>query len=117
LEKTRIRNHFHLILLASFTFFHKLLNVKLPWPIEVRGDNLVCFVEMHITSGGGSMPILKSLLHKRRSMPQIDAIFKYNDIIPNSPRLALLANNNVLVKLTCQRIHYVVDEEFLYQAS
>jgi hypothetical protein len=56
----------------------------------------------------------KILMNKRRARPQIDVMFKEDDTILGSPRLALFAINNFLLKVNYRRIHYVVCEELLY---
>lgn len=63
----------------------------------------------------GMHPMLKSLFYKWRSMLLIVVIFKVDDTILDSPRLALFATNNALLKLNCIRTHYEIYKEPLYR--
>ena len=103
--------------MASVTFYHKLLNLKLHFLlIKDGGYIIVSFFLTHMTNGGECMPMMKSLFYKWRSMLflLIVVILKEDETILDSPRLALFAINNALSKLNCSSIHYAVYKELLY---
>jgi len=60
--KKKEKEQANVITLASVTFFHKPLNIKLYLPpIKVGGDTLISFVETHMTNLRRWMPMLKSM--------------------------------------------------------
>jgi hypothetical protein len=91
LEKTKITSNFHLIELASVTFYDYLLNIgfHFQW-IKAGGDITISFVETLMIRKGSCMPMLKILFNKRRARSELDVIFKKDGTIHASPRLVLL---------------------------